>query len=136
MDRRNLIKAAAWATPVVALAIAAPQAAASEPGTCTTYGIKFTHTPTQYDVAKITVVVGSFLRIEYIKDVDLLEINVHIKGQSKNIKNTKPVKAGYVYEVPFSSLFPYASASDKCLDLTFVQVHGNNTHYYGNGVYR
>lgn len=121
MDRRSLLKAAAWSAPVIAIAVAAPAAAASDT-VCT----NFAQSPvTQYDVAEVVIDgPGKQIIVTYKKDIDIIDVNVHTSAGNQNIHKAG-VQAGHVEVIKI-----------LVCDPTFVQVHGNNTHYYGGGVFR
>lgn len=120
---RRTALGAAWSIPVIALAVAAPAAAASDtPPVCEKK--TWVSTVGEHDVAKITVVTGESVVVEFVKpypNATALNINGQIIWKSND-----GASAGDVY---------YAPLDDIC-DPTFIQVDGNNTHYYGGGVFR
>lgn len=127
MDRRTLVKSAAWAAPVVALAVAAPAAAASTP-TCQaeTYIFDPHTTPLDHgqgDAVKITILTGSAVVFEYLRDVDSVDINVRTASGASNTHPNRAAKVGETITVPLG----------ECVDPEWIQVHGNNVHYYGAG---
>lgn len=128
MDRRSLLKAGAWAAPAILLATAVPAAAASvTPCECRTYS----YDPKRYkpgdsmspdfNVAKITVITGTAVIIRFVKDYpNATALNINGKIVKKWDRG---VRKGTEFTAPL----------EKCTDPTFIQVDGNNTHYYGNG---
>lgn len=133
LDRRAVIRGAAWSLPVIALAVATPLAAASGQPGCSDRA--HLYRPQDYsgngsmgpnhNVAEI-LVTGSAVIITYRKPVDLVDINVHKPSGSVNRHENRRVAAGESITIPLVD----------CEDPTFIQVHGNNAHYYGGGVFR
>lgn len=132
ISRRSVIKGAAWSVPVIAASVAMPLAAAT--GSCPEQGLKFFYDPTDYpgngsmgpntNVATIEVIVGVSVTVTFIKAYrNATAINIDHKIVKKWDNGVKP---GEVFTYPL----------DKCQDPTFIQVDGNNTHYYGGGVFR
>lgn len=124
LNRREILKSAAWAAPIVVLAASAPAASASN--TCEPVCYKQSKLG-KYDVAYITIT-RTFVTIEYVKATDIIDINVHVKNQpSINVHESWPKGK--------TKLTKTIALPGDCPEVTFVQVHGNNTHYYGDGVF-
>lgn len=129
MNRRELLRAGAWAAPVIVLTTAAPAAVASgEPCDPKTYA----YDPRNYpgngsmgpnnNIAKITVITGVAVIVEYIKSypyATAVNINHKIVHKLDRVND----ESGKTFTFPL----------EKCQDPTFIQVDGNNTHYYGGG---
>lgn len=122
LTRRTVVKAAAWAVPVIAVAVATPLAAASGEPTCERY---YRYEAYGQDVADIEITATAVI-ITYRKTTDIQDINIHKASGNRNIHVDGKVKVKTQVAIPLAN----------CEDPTFVQVHGNNTHYYGGGVFR
>lgn len=132
VTRRTIVRNAAWALPVIAASVATPAAAASEVGeACPAKGEMHVYRPENYgsndsmgplyNVAEIQVVVGVGLTITFVK-VYQWATAVNINGRIvQKWDNGAPVGTTFTYPL------------DDICDPWFVQVDGNNTHYYGNG---
>lgn len=130
VERRTVLKGAAWSVPVIALAVAAPaQAAAS---TCE--GQLYIYDPRDSDlnggeknnVAKMTILTGSHIEIEFLKTVGHPHVNIRRAGKgTQNYHYARTVNAGEKFTYPL----------DECEDPEWIQVAGNNVHYYGGGVF-
>lgn len=129
--RRTVVTGAAWAVPVIAMAIATPLAAASQPPCGNEV---YWYNPKDYasggsmgpahNVATIQVVVGVGVTVTFVKAYpNATAINIDGKIVKKWDGGAKPGDA-------------FTFALDGCCDPTFIQVDGNNTHYYGGGVFR
>lgn len=132
LDRRTILKAGAWATPALILATAAP-AAASQSGTpCADQGKTYIYDPRHYtgngsmgpnhNIAKITVIVGVSVIVEYIKSyphATAVTIDHKIVHKLDRVND----ESGKIFTFPLL----------ECQDPTFIQVDGNNVHYYGGG---
>lgn len=127
VSRRSAL-GVAWTTPVLAASIAVPLASAS----CASR--TYVYRPSDYpgndsmgpahNVARITVVTGSHVLVEFVKDyrnATALNIDHKLYG-----KRDRGYRKGECLEVPLG----------KCVDPSSIQVDGNNTHYYGGGVFR
>lgn len=134
ISRRSVVLGAAWSVPVIAAAVAVPLASASQPiDTCVDR--MHLYRPQDYqgdgsmgpnnNVAEI-LVTGSAIIITFRRNTDILDINVHKTSGNVNHHKDGKVHPGTVVNIP---LF-------DCEDPTFIQVHGNNTHYYGGGVFQ
>lgn len=126
ISRRSVVKSAAWSVPVIAAAIAVPQSAASNSSEPPCKNRAYVSTLGEHDVA-IILITGEYVIVQYKKDVDLIDINLHKSSGNINMHIQRKVKAGEKIVV---------AELKNCEDPTFIQVHGNNTHYYGNGVFR
>ena len=132
MDRRAMLKATAWSVPALVLATASP-AAAVQSG-CPNQGATYVYDPRHYtgngsmgpnhNIAKITVIVGVSVIIEYIKSYPHATA-VNIDGKIVHKLDRVNDTSGKVFTFPL----PY------CVDPKFIQVDGNNTHYYGGGIF-
>ena len=121
-SRRQVVKAAAWAVPVVALAATAPLAAASTPNTpdpdtpigyCGTFhsqGNNGTY-----------LVFGNRIVVSYHTVPDIYEVNLRLKnGQSLSFGTnygTAPAPGSLTWVIDFPP------------GIAWVQVHGFNDHY-------
>lgn len=129
--RRTVMVGAAWAVPVFAAAIATPLAAASQP-TCEGQGQVHWYNPTDHgsgggsmgpahNVATIEVIVGIGVTVTFMKAYkNATAINIDGRIVKKWDNGAKP---GDTFTHPL----------EPCCDPTFIQVDGNNTHYYGGG---
>lgn len=125
LTRRQALHAAAWSVPVIALATAAPMAAASHPTCEPVYYRQPVLGP--HDVAYITITREAVI-IEYTKATDIIDINVHVAGQpSINVHRDWPKGK--------AKLTKTIALPGSCPTVTFVQVHGCNTHAYEGGVF-
>lgn len=132
ISRRTIVKGAAWAVPVIAVAVSTPLAAASQVPVCDRY---YLYRPQDYqgngsmgpnnNVAQIEVT-GTAVIVTYRRETDITDINVHKASGNVNKHIDGRVKPGTQIVIPLAN----------CEDPTFIQVHGNNTHYYGGGVFR
>lgn len=129
-SRRQVLKAGAWALPVVALAVAVPAAAAST-ASCESQVFIFDPRTTTIekgnnDQFKITIVTGSFIEFETIKEVEHFHFNIQYdkNGPTQN------------YHYPRKSLvgekFPFPLDPKTCQDPHWIQPNSGNVHYYGN----
>lgn len=143
VSRRTLVKGAAWSVPVVAVAAATPLATASptNSGACKTgeagklysykpknYGNNDSMGP-QYNVAEIEVLTGGYVKVKYVKDYPN-QTSINVNGQIIHRSPDSGVKAGHECSIPLSGI------GGGICDPTFIQVDGNNTHYYGGGQFR
>ena len=112
LTRRQLVTAAAWSIPVIALAVAAPAAAASKDCPPVTCG------GTAQDNGTY-VVDGSTLTIFYRVRPDVVDINVrYAGGRTVNIhKDASVVPASRIYTVALQGAPEW------------IQVHGFNSHF-------
>lgn len=132
ISRRTLVKGAAWSVPVIAVAVSTPLAAASTAPVCErfhhydpkNYGPYDSMGP-QYNVATITVTATAVV-IKYIRETDIQDINIRKTSGSQNLHVDGRVNVGREIIIPLVD----------CEDPSFIQVHGNNAHYYGGGVFR
>lgn len=80
-----------------------------------------------HDAAWITVTREAVI-VEYVKPVDIIDINVHVKDQpSINVHESWPKGK--------KKLTKTIALPGFCPEVTFVQSHGSNTHYFGGGVF-
>lgn len=132
LSRRQLIQAGAWAAPAIVLATAAPAAATSVDPNCAKQGTTYIYDPRHYpgsgsmgpnhNIAKITVIIGVSVIVEYIKSYPhATAVNIDHKIVQKLDRIND--ESGKVFTFPLL----------ECVDPTFIQVDGNNVHYYGNG---
>ena len=122
LDRRTVVLGAAWAVPVIAAAIATPLAAASGEPVCDRY---HKYNASGQDVADIEIT-NTAVIVTYRKTTDIQDINVHKPSGNRNIHVDGKVMVKTQVIIPL----------EGCEDPSFVQVHGNNVHYYGGGVFR
>lgn len=131
LSRRQLVQAGAWAAPAIVLATAAP-AAATSVDPCPDQGKTYIYDPRHYtgngsmgpnhNIAKITVIVGVSVIIEYIKSYPhATAVNIDHKIVQKLDRIND--ESGKIFTFPLL----------ECVDPKFIQVDGNNVHYYGNG---
>lgn len=122
IDRRTVVIGAAWAVPVIAAAVSTPLAAASGEPVCERY-----HKYTAYgqNVADIEVT-NTAIIVTYRKTTDIRDINVHKPSGNRNIHVDGKIMVKTQVIIPLGG----------CEDPSFIQVHGNNVHYYGGGVFR
>ena len=129
IDRRAILRGAAWAAPVIALAVAAPTAAASEtPPKCTNL---YDFTPAADDPnnrVRITIANGQ-VTFTIVKHVDSVDFNIQWLDKGPHF-NYHPNHAGAVGET-----FTFPIRAQEC-DVKWIQAHGNNVHYYGGGVFQ
>lgn len=133
IGRRTVVKGAAWSIPVIAAAVAMPLAAAT--GSCPDQGAVYHYDPRhgninggeKNNVAMITVVVGEYIVVEFIKDANHPHVNIRMRqtDPTQNHHYPRKVLAGEKFTYPL----------DKCVDPAWIQVAGNNVHYYGGGVF-
>lgn len=133
VSRRTLVRSAAWSLPVIAAVVATPLAAGSKP-TCPDQGLRWFYDPTDYpgngsmgpnhNVATIEVIVGVSVKVTFIKRYN--------NATALNV-NGKIVHKWDSGAMPGAS---YTHILERCDDPTFIQIDGNNTHYYGGGVFR
>ena len=134
LDRRSILKGAAWTAPVVAIAVATPLAAASGEMTCEVrYEVVDPTTTTveqwKNDIAKIEFSISKdgtgFVRITYVKDYassTALNVNHEIVQ-----KWDGGVKAGFSY------MYPFTSPPGTCFNPSIIQVDGQNSaHWYSH----
>ncbi|QGZ16775.1 hypothetical protein PBI_LEAF_128 [Microbacterium phage Leaf] len=107
LDRRTVVKSAAWAVHLYR-----PQ----------DYN---NHMGPSNNVAEI-LVTNTAVIVTFRRGTDILDINVHKPSGSVNRHENRKVKPGESIVIPLVD----------CEDPSFIQVHGNNTHYYGGGVFR
>lgn len=125
MNRRSLLSTAVWSVPVVAVAVAAPRAAASCRAKPSSYDPRLfsDHRSTQNNVATMRITEDGNFVVEFVRDYpNATEINIDGK---RFLKSNTGRKAGEVLTVPLSG----------CRDPKGIQVDGNNIHYKGNGVF-
>lgn len=122
--RRQILKAAAWTIPAVAVAVAAPAIAASDTCPEDTYFHPASDTD-PWDGVQITIRTGHSLEAIFLRDYPHATA-LNINGQIIEKIDTAP--AGTVFLADLAQL--------GVCDPTFVQVDGTNVHYYGNGVFK
>lgn len=126
IERRHILEKAIWGVPVVALAVAAPKAAASDVCELKTY--EFIADPNNpNDRADIIVVTGKWLIVTYVKGY-----NSATEIKSDEVRFWKSPDSGVI---PGFQQVIDLSKYGIC-DPNWLQVDGNNTHYYGGGVFR
>jgi len=131
ISRRTAVLGAAWAVPVIMAAVAVPLAAASTSGACEPRFHLYRpqdysdHMNPSNNVAEILVTETAVI-ITFRRGTDILDINVHKASGNVNIHENRKVKPNECITIPLVN----------CEDPSFIQVHGNNVHYYGGGVFR
>lgn len=117
-SRRAVVRSAAWSLPVIAVAVAAPGAAAStppDPKTPVTCGNRASGDNGTYTVDDSRVIVS------YVTAPDIYEINVHFVDGSSASYGTNYNTA------PAAGSLQWAIETGKTI--AWVQVHTFNTHY-------
>ncbi|WP_291796568.1 MULTISPECIES: hypothetical protein [Brevibacterium] len=132
--RRKVVVGAAWSLPVIAAATAVPAASASAP-VCEEvthcyspkdHGKKSPLGP-KHNVAAITVITGKAVIVRYLRK--------YPHQTSINIDHTLVHRSGD-HGVREGFEFTYDLTDAGICDPEFIQVDGNNVHYYGGGVFR
>lgn len=130
-SRRSLLKGLAWGIPAVTLAVAVPAANASyTPEPCEKQYWEFDPRTTTLEAGKndkviIRVMTGHFVEIEYLEDVDSIDVNIKKLSGNLNFHPNRAAKKGEILTFKL----------DFCDDPSEIQVHGNNIHYRGKGVF-
>lgn len=114
LDRRQVLKGAAWSVPVIAVAVATPQAAAStvpdEPIICGgTTGNNGTY-----------VVTGNVIVVNYATAPDIYEANVQLADGTRLSFGTNYGTAPQKGSLTWTIALPAKP--------TWVQIHGFNAH--------
>lgn len=124
-------RALAWSAPVVVAAAAVPAVAAST-GLCDTelYLYRPSDHPKdsslgpRHNIAEVEVVVGSHVTIRIVRD--------YPHASALNIDHEIVVKRDDGWRADETFTWPL----EGCTDPEFIQLDGNNAHYYGGGLFR
>lgn len=130
IDRRTVIRTAAWVAPVIGLAVGTPLAQASPK--CGKDAPVFTYNPKttkinrgKNDKVMVSIQEGESITFTYLKDVDSINIQYKINDKTTVYHPNERAKAGRCVTIPLTSCFP----------VQWLRVHGNNVEYYGQGVF-
>lgn len=124
ISRRDALRTAAWCAPLIALAVAAPAAAASN--VCTNL-YDFNPKPNDpHNRVRVTIA-NATVTFTVIQPLDSVDFNIRwLDGTTKNHHPNRGAAAGEVFAFPIPG---------GACDVKWIQSHRNNTYYYGGGVF-